>query len=220
MTSISPTLGILRRNPSWHVRFAHQNDTLLLFWHWSTLIIFCFHVLILYSLLFWNSRQSSDNSKKVFSASWTRHQKTFSLVMHFVFWHTVWVLLLLCWCITGFNHCNCFDLSMFTPHTHFGVGSLMTVYFSPRWLMFLLVLLLHFLFFTNICTCSTFIFFCNNISRHQQYSGKNFFSALLPSLGTVTALPAEGKAHAISSIFTVFSSSWPIVPAFITYDLL
>jgi len=44
MTSISATLGILWRNPSWHVCFTRQNDTLSLFWHWSTLGIFCFHV--------------------------------------------------------------------------------------------------------------------------------------------------------------------------------
>lgn len=55
-TSISPTLGVLWRNPSWYVRFTHQNDTLLLFWHWSTLKIFCFHVLTLHSLLICNSK--------------------------------------------------------------------------------------------------------------------------------------------------------------------
>ena len=47
---------------------------------------------------------------------------------------------------------------------------------------------------------------------------KNFFSALLPLLGTVTELPAEGKAHANSSMFTLFLSIWPIASAFITYD--
>ena len=47
-----------------------------------------------------------------------------------------------------------------------------------------------------------------------------FFSALLPLLGTAKEFPAEGEAHAISSVFTVFSSSWPIVSAFITYDPL
>ena len=129
------------------MRFTRQNDPLLLFWHWSTLRIFYFHVLTLHSLLFCNSRQSSDNSKKVFSSSWTKHQKTFTSIMHFVFWHTVWIPLLLRWCISGFSHCNSFDLLMFTHDSHFSVASLTTVYFGPRWLMFLLVLLPSFLFF-------------------------------------------------------------------------
>ena len=219
MTSISPTLGILWRNPSWHTCFTQQNDTLLLFWNWSTLRIFCFHVLILHSLLFCNSRQNSDNSKKVFSASWTKHQKTFTSVMHFVFWHTVWVLLHLCWCISGFNHCNCSDLSMFTPHTHFSLASLMTVYFGPGWLMFLLVLLPSFIFFTNICTCFTF-FFWQELFKTPTIFWKIVFSALLPLLGAVKELPAEGEAHANSSMFMVFSSIWLIVSAFITYDPL
>jgi hypothetical protein len=47
-----------------------------------------------------------------------------------------------------------------------------------------------------------------------------FFSALLLLLGTVKELSAKGQAHANSSMFMVFSSIWPIVSAFITYDPL
>jgi hypothetical protein len=150
MTPISPTLGILYRNSSAHLYSTHQNNTLLLFWQCSSLRIFCFHVLILHStcLLCCNIRPSSDNSNKVFSASWTTHHNTFfTLVMHFVLWHNVWVLLQLCWCISGFSHCNCFDLSIFTAHANFRVASFMIAHFGPRWLMFLLVLLPSFLFF-------------------------------------------------------------------------
>jgi hypothetical protein len=66
-----------------------------------------------------------------------------------------------------------------------------------------------------------FFFFCKNISKKAPtIFRKIFFSALLPLLGTVKELPAEGEAHANSSMLMVFSSIWLIVSAFITYDPL
>jgi hypothetical protein len=64
-------------------------------------------------------------------------------------------------------------------------------------------------------------FFCKNISKKAPtIFWKIFSSVLLPLLGTVKELPAEGKAHANSSMLMVFSSIWLIVSAFITYDPL
>ena len=158
ITSISPTLGILWRNPSWHVRFTHQNYALLFFWHWSTLRILCFHVLILHGLLFCNSRKKFWQFQKCVQCLMNKTSKNFFFSYAFC---------LLTYCVSSTTsmlmHYWLQSLQLFWPvdvHSSHPlvVASLMTVYFGPRWLMFLLVLLLHFLFFTNICTCSTFFF--------------------------------------------------------------
>ena len=65
-----------------------------------------------------------------------------------------------------------------------------------------------------------FFFFLQEHFKTPTIFWQIFFCALLPLLGTVNELPAEGEAHANSSMFTVFLSSWLIVSAFITYDPL
>ena len=77
----------------------------------------------------------------------------------------------------------------------------------------------QFLIVHQYCTCSTFFFFVMTFQDTNNIL-ENLFLSTAPIISTVTELPAEGEVHANSSMFTVFSSSWPIVSAFITYDPL
>ena len=77
------------------------------------------------------------------------------------------------------------------------------------------------------CTASQFCIFHQYLHMFHFFSLQEHFktptifsSALLPLLGTVKQLPAEGEVHTNSTMFMVFLSIWPIVSAFITYDPL
>jgi hypothetical protein len=106
---------------------------------------------------------------------------------------------------------------MFNPHAHFGVASHDSLFWSK-------------MADVPACTVSWFLIFYQYLHIFHYFFSRafqgtnntleNFFSALLLLLGTVKKLPAQGKMHANSSMFMVFSSIWMILSAFITYDAL